>query len=312
MNFEHILSEIEKVDPEVYDRLDTRRHAMQRFRTIGGRIAVAAIPGAIGAMFSKAYGQTTSTPKDILVYALTLEYLEAAFYARGLANAGPIGIGTSGAAFDAITKIGKDETAHVNFLVNAIKGITGYTAADIASPNIDLSGGGNANFNGPFAGAYASGGYALFLGLAQTFEDTGVRAYKGRARELTKNAYLGAALQIHSVEARHAAHIRYMRATTSSVAATIPANTTVKPWITQSQSGITVPSNTALDAAIAASYTGATPESTSTQATVVITTLPGATANTTISSNAATEAFDEPLTMAEVIAIVKTNGKFIY
>ncbi len=303
MNFEHILSAIEKVDPEVYDRLDTRRHAMQRFRTVGSRIALAAIPGAIGAIFSKAYGQTTSTPKDILKYALTLEYLEAAFYAKGLANAAVIGI--TGAALGAITKIGADETAHVNFLKGAITAISGSTAADVASPNIDLSGGGSAAGTGPFAGAYLAGGYTTYLALAQTFEDTGVRAYKGRAKELTKNAYLGAALQIHSVEARHAAHIRYMRSTQGG--ATIPSGVVVKPWITQSQSGITT-GNATLDAAISASYTGATPESTAVQATVPITNIGGQ----TISANAATEAFDEPLTPAEVIAIVQTNGKFLY
>jgi len=306
MNFEHILAEIEKVDPEVYDRLDTRRHAMQRFRNISGKIALAAIPGAIGAMFSKAYGQTTSTPKDILVYALTLEYLEAAFYARGVANAAAIGI--TGAALTAITKISADETAHVNFLKTAIQGISGSTATDIASPNIDLSGGGNANFNGPFAAAYGNGGYVVYLAIAQTFEDTGVRAYKGRAGELVKNAYLQAALQIHSVEARHAAHIRYMRSTQG--AATIPSNTTVKPWITQAQSGITT-GNATLDGIIQQSYSGTTPESLSVQAGVTITNIAGVNGN--ISLNAATEAFDEPLTPTEVLAIVKgPSGRFIY
>ena len=45
--------------------------------------------------------------------------------------------------------------------------------------------------------------------LAQAFEDTGVRAYKGQAGNLISNsAYLTAALQIHSVEARHASYIR--------------------------------------------------------------------------------------------------------
>ena len=31
MNFHNILGEIEKADPEVYDRLDTRRSAMKNF-----------------------------------------------------------------------------------------------------------------------------------------------------------------------------------------------------------------------------------------------------------------------------------------
>ena len=47
------------------------------------------------------------------------------------------------------------------------------------------------------------------MSLAQAFEDTGVRAYKGQAKNLISTPdLLTAALQIHSVEARHAAAIR--------------------------------------------------------------------------------------------------------
>jgi len=49
--------------------------------------------------------------------------------------------------------------------------------------------------------------------LAQAFEDTGVRAYKGQAGNVMSNkTVLQAALQIHSVEARHASQVRRMRA----------------------------------------------------------------------------------------------------
>jgi hypothetical protein len=55
--------------------------------------------------------------------------------------------------------------------------------------------------------------YNQFLTLAQAFEDTGVRAYKGQAGNVMSNkAVLQAALQIHSVEARHASQVRRMRA----------------------------------------------------------------------------------------------------
>lgn len=302
MNFQNILGAIEQVDPEVYDRLDTRRHAMQRFTRVGGRIALSAIPLAIGSMFKKAYGQpATPIVKEVLLYALTLEHIEAAFYNRGVASAATIGI--AGAALTAISKIRDDENAHVKFLQTALTTGFAATPAEIASPKIDLTGGGSAAGTGPFTGAYQSGGYLPYLAVAQTFEDTGVRAYKGRAKEITKGgAYLTAALQIHSVEARHAAHIRYMR---SSVGAgTIPAGQIVKPWITQNQSGITV-GNAGVDAAIGLSYGGATSENTTTQAGVAITNIGGQ----AISANAATEAFDEPLTRAEVLAIV---AGFIY
>jgi hypothetical protein len=53
--------------------------------------------------------------------------------------------------------------------------------------------------------------YQQFL-LAQAFEDTGVRAYKGQAANLmSKPDLLTAALQIHSVEARHASEVRRLR-----------------------------------------------------------------------------------------------------
>ncbi len=42
MNLQNIISEIEKADPEVYDRLDTRRSAMKKFANLSGKVAVAA------------------------------------------------------------------------------------------------------------------------------------------------------------------------------------------------------------------------------------------------------------------------------
>ena len=48
-----------------------------------------------------------------------------------------------------------------------------------------------------------------FLTLSQTFEDLGVAACKGQAATLMGNGdILTTALQIHSVEARHAAMVR--------------------------------------------------------------------------------------------------------
>jgi hypothetical protein len=38
MNLQNIISEIEKVDPEVYDRMDSRRKVMHRFSFIGKNI----------------------------------------------------------------------------------------------------------------------------------------------------------------------------------------------------------------------------------------------------------------------------------
>ncbi|MEO7310494.1 MAG: ferritin-like domain-containing protein [Chitinophagaceae bacterium] len=279
MNLQNIIGEIEKTDPEVYDKLDTRRNVMKQFRTMGSRIAIAAVPFALGSMFSKAYGQPAgSVVLDVFNYALTLEYLEAEFYTKAVATAGLI---PAGAATGAISTIRDHENSHVAFLRAAISGAGG---TPVTKPTFDFTAGKGLG-NGLFKDVFTN--YVTFLAVAQTFEDTGVRAYKGRAGELVKGgALLTAALNIHSVEARHAAHIRQMRKSAGH-------NTTIKPWITGKDSGI--------GAVVQASYDG---EDLTTQATINIINING----TGISANAASEAFDEPLTKAQVLAIV---GPFI-
>ena len=275
MNLQNIMVELEKVDPEVYERLDSRRSAMKQFRNLGSKIALAAVPVALGTMFNKAYGQPVgSVVLDVLNFALTLEYLEAEFYVKGLAAAGLIPAGVSR---DAITTISNHETAHVAFLRAAI---TGAGGTPVPKPTFDFTAG-NGNNAGPFADVFTN--YVTFLAVAQTFEDTGVRAYKGRAGELVKGGdLLTAALNIHSVEARHASHIRYMRRLAGH-------NATIKPWITGKETGI--------GAAVQPSYDG---EELTTQATINILNINGF----NVSANAASEAFDEPLTKAQVLAIV--------
>jgi hypothetical protein len=270
MNLLNIFHEIEKADPEVYERVDTRRSAMKSFAGIGRKLAFTALPLAFGSLLKKAYAGTRGTNEmvaEILNYALTLEYLEAEFYEKGIAMA-PI---PAGAPKMAIQTIGAHETAHVAFLKTAI---TSAGATPVTKPGFDFTAGGT------FANVFTD--YASFLAVAQTFEDTGVRAYKGRAAELVKAGdVLTAALNIHSVEARHASHIRQMR----------KANNfgDVKPWITGKNSGI--------GAAVQASYDG---EENTKQANIEIVNIGGA----SISANAASEAFDEGLTKAQVLAIV--------
>lgn len=281
MNVKHILTEIEKTDPEVYDRLDTRRSAMKEFAGIAGKLALAAVPIALGGMFKKAYGQTSTALVAILNYALTLEYLEAKFYQMGLASPGLI---PAGAPTGAIQTISTHETAHVNFLKSAITGLGGTPGTE---PVFDFTAG-NGTQTGPFMGVFTN--YPLFLAVAQTFEDTGVRAYKGQAADpalMANNDVLTAALNIHSVEARHASHIRQMRKANGGL---VPAGVNVKPWITLKQSGID-------STAVQASYNG---EEITNQAGVEIVNINGQ----MITAEDASEAFDEPLTMAQVLAIV--------
>ena len=283
MNLQNIITEIEKVDPEVYERFDSRRKVMKNFANFSGKVALAAIPLAVASMFNKAYGQTPADVNAVLNFALTLEYLEAEFYNNIVAA--PTFATIPAAAQAALNKIKDDENKHVLFL----KSVLG--AAAVAKPTFDFTAGNGSNA-GPFTGYL--GNYAVQLAMAQTFEDTGVRAYKGQAANLQSNrTVLTAALNIHSVEARHASHIRQMRRALD--AAIPPAQKPLKPWITLNYSGITY--SPAADAAIQLSYNG---EEVTTQAGVNIIGLGGA-YNT---ASAASEAFDEPLTMAQVLTIV--------
>ena len=279
MNLQNIFSALETTDPEIYDRMDTRRNVMKQFARSSGKIALASIPFALGSMFSKAYATppppTGDSIPEVLNFALTLEYLEANFYIKAVES----GMFPDAPSKKAFTTIRDHENAHVTFLKTAIAA-AGFTPVSFKFQDFDFTAKGN------FPGVFSD--YGTMLAVAQTFEDTGVRAYKGQAPNLmSNNDYLTAALQIHSVEARHAAHLRFMRKKANLL---VPAGVDVKPWITLDQSGIGSP-------AVQASYNG---EQAVSQAGVMITNIGG----NVISAAAASEAFDEPLTKDQVLAIV--------
>jgi hypothetical protein len=119
----------------------------------------------------------------ILNYALTLEYLEAAFY-NG-ATAASMSLSAQTGAF--LKRVTADENAHVAFLRKAL----GSKAA--AKPK----------FN--FGGANTS--VETFMKTAQVLENTGVHAYSGQALNIKSAAYVKAAVSILTVEARHASVI---------------------------------------------------------------------------------------------------------
>lgn len=275
MNLLNIIDEIEKIDPEVYDRLDGRRAAMKKFMSFSGKVAAASVPVALGAMLNKAYGQTTTSIPQVLNFALTLEYLEWRFYVQAVNS----GIIPNSTALAALTTIRDHEAEHVAFLTSAVTSL-GATPVYFTDASFDYTAHGT--FPNPFTN------YAVMLAVAQTFEDTGVRAYKGQAANLiSSNEILRAALRIHSVEARHASHLREMRRRTGLL---VPSGVLLQPWITLNQSGID-------SAAVQASYNG---EELTTQAGVNIIGINGF----DITSEDASEAFDEPLTMLQVQAIV--------
>lgn len=272
MNLLSIFNEIQQVDPEFNERISPRRAAIKSMTGIGSKIALTALPLALGSLLQKAYGQTQPTDVNgILNFALTLEYLEAEFYTKGVAASGLIPAGTPAVA--ALTQIRDDENKHVAFL----KSVLGNNA--VAKPNFDFTA------KGTFPDPFAAGNYDVFLALAQAFEDTGVRAYKGQAPNLLGNkTVLQAALNIHSVEARHASHIRQMRKARGA---------NLKPWITGKDLG-------GIPSAAQPVYNG---EENTTQAGINITGISAS--GVTISADAATESFDEPLSYADTYNIAK-------
>jgi ferritin-like protein len=188
------------IDPEITERLVSRRDAISRGAStstkVAAGLALASVPVALAALAKDAFAATT-LPQDIidvLNFALTLEYLESSFYNVGVGTSGLIPA-TDMAIF---TQIQKHENAHVVFLTGALG------ASAVAKPTFDFTAGGT------FADVFSN--YETFKAVSQAFEETGVRAYKGQATNLMSQPdILTAALQIHSVEARHAAELRRLR-----------------------------------------------------------------------------------------------------
>ena len=129
-----------------------------------------------------AHGQARSDVA-ILNFALTLEYLEAAFYTEAEDMGGFDG---ELALFTRV--VAAHERAHVSGLRSALG------RAAVKRPRF--------NFRGTTESASA------FTATAIVLEDTGVRAYAGQAPRVKSDGILAVALAIHTVEARHAAWIR--------------------------------------------------------------------------------------------------------
>ena len=163
--------------------------------------------------------------------------------------------------------------AHENAHVAALKTfISSRGGTPGAKPSFDFTAkGAVAGFN------FGAGQYPTFQVLSQAFEDTGVRAYKGQAgRLINDKGSLNAALSIHSVEARHASEIRRLRGK--------------KGWITGK-------SRDDLPAFTQPIYDG---EDNTVQAGKDVSSLGSGNGGV----DAVTEAFDEPLTKDQVLAIV--------
>ena len=290
---------LDLIEPKTVATLVSRREALR-----AGAIAAATVgtvPAMLAAMARTAYAQGTTLPASVLAvlnFALTLEYLESEFYdiatgaiALPAAYTGAVtAVGQASTPSAVFQEIAKHERAHVTVLQQAI---TAGGGTPVTKPTFDFTGGNAATTAGKYTGPYLDvfTNPATFLTVAQAFEDTGVRAYKGGAAALAvAPAILEAALQIHSVEARHASKVRRLRGQ--------------KRWVTLGANGV--------PAAVEPVYNAGNPagtypdEDNTTQAGVNVANLNAISG--TVGTAAAAEAFDEPLDMTTVLAIA---GPFI-
>jgi Ferritin-like domain len=141
-----------------------------------------------------ASGATAKSDVAILNYALTLEYLQAAFYTE-TERLGAVGGELKGVP----PQLGAVERAHVT----AIKAALGHAA--VKRPAFDFRG--------------VTEDQTKFLKTAVAFEDLGAAAYKAQAARIKSPALLAAAISIHSVEARHAAWMRFLAGVTPAATA---------------------------------------------------------------------------------------------
>lgn len=265
MNLNHLLNIIDlgKVDQDEVKSIGARRGFIKKAGEFSVKAVLAALPVAL-TMMPKIVKAQSNSVIGTLNFALLLEYLERDFYKMGLDASGLI----PSSDVEVFKQIYKHEAAHVEFLKSAL----GSAAGDL--PVFDFTA------KGMFPMAFSD--YPTFLTLSQSFEDTGVRAYKGQAGNLKEaDDVLTAALQIHSVEARHAAQVRRLRAKRTMMM--------IKPWVENEES----------NGAPAPIYKG---ESNTVHAGLDLTSIPSL---SNYSMAAKTRAFDEPLTKNEVLAIVK-------
>ncbi|CAN0356639.1 unnamed protein product, partial [Phaeothamnion confervicola] len=147
---------------------------------VGGGASLALAP--LGASGKGARAQDTA----ILNFALTLEYLQAAFYSEAERRKALTGDNAGAAKL-----IGAIERAHVAALV----GLLGRDAGP--SPFFDFQG--------------TTEDDDKFVKTSVGFEDFSAAAYQGALTQLNAPALVSGAASIHTVEARHAAWLRFLQ-----------------------------------------------------------------------------------------------------
>ena len=190
MNIQQDKTILGEIDPDLHAAMTrNRRNLFANAARSLGAIASAPLVLAVSARQSFA-ADLPAQIVDTLNFALTLEHIEDAFY-RSALDAKVI----PDEHLAVFQHIGLHEAAHVALLQSVLG------EAAVKRPEADFTAGGK------YPDVFTN--FATFLTLSTTFEDLGVAAYKGQAGNLIDNDdILTVALQIHSVEARHAAMAR--------------------------------------------------------------------------------------------------------
>ena len=149
-----------------------------------------------GADTSTSEATPAATPEEkngdleIVNYALTLEYLEADFYAQVIDS----GLVKDKKLAELAKAIGQHEQEHVDALIATAEKLGGPPATKPTTKFEDV----------------LEGGLEKVLNTAATVENLGAAAYLGAAGGIKDKDILAAALAIHSVEARHAAALNQL------------------------------------------------------------------------------------------------------
>lgn len=174
---------VEELERRGDTRLDFLRKAgLAGGAVIGGGALLTALTPAAASAAGKGRPPASFGKGDvgILNYALTLEYLETAFYGD-VVESGLF----KGSDLATIRKFGAEEAQHVAALTAAVKQLGGKPAPQ---PKTEF----------PLESA------GSVLELAGTVENLGAAAYLGQAANIESPEVLASALAIHSVEGRHA------------------------------------------------------------------------------------------------------------
>lgn len=143
---------------------------------------------------------------EIANFALTLEYLEAEFYAIAL-DAGVL----SGNALAVVQALADHEAQHVTALTDLI---TQFGGTPVAKPEFVFP-----------DDAFSS--QASILALAGTFEPVGVGAYLGAAPMISDPAVLAAAGSIAGVEGEHVVSVNWLNGVVPPANTAFPAALTM-------------------------------------------------------------------------------------